>query len=310
MTNRMASMIALASTFIGDGNNGNQGGGGFGGGNDPFQQSGNNIWAQQNANNQPNQNQQGQPMAQPNMSPNGMPAGTNNPNPASTVPNQQSHIVPGQQQGQPGGQQSASPLDKFNSAPDNSNQGMPQGFMQQGQQAPAATPPEAPKNIFDTDLKGWEGVSNNVDPTAGVDPERVALALGGDQAAFMEILQQVSRSTLANAAHMSSRVAGNGVNAALEKFGTTVPGMINDHQFSNMWQGDSVMNHESSKPMVEALTAQFRGQHPNATPQQIQEHVKTYFNEFTNALKPAPTKEPDAPATGNMSVGSFFAQPQ
>lgn len=286
-------------------------GGGFGGTNThPFNAAGSNVFDQMNKSKSTADSGTNN-MQAPDMQNNGMPAGSNPPPLESMQVNQQPQWSPNQapQQGQqqPQGQtpqQGGSPLDIYNPVPDNNNQqGAPQG-----QQPPAQDQPA--KSIFDTDIKGWENVTANVDLAAGIEPEKVQAALGGDANEFMNIIQQVARTAMTQAAYMSTRVAGQGVNNSIDSFGKTVPNLINDHQFSNMWQGDSVMNHQSAKPMVDALTAQFRQQHPQATMQEVQDQVKHYMQTFTGAMsgqQQAPTENtPDAGA-GNVSLTDFFS---
>jgi hypothetical protein len=284
----------------------------FSTGSSPFQQAGGNIFESMKKNNA-NPSDTTQDMAAPNMT-NGMPAS------AGQLPN---NVVQGQQQpsnivpntpayNQTGGQQQGgSPLDIYAQKPDNVNQGGQQ------QQAPATTPQtpqqqEASKSIFDTDMKGWEGAMKNVDLVAGIEPENVQKALAGDANMFMDIIQQVSRTAMHNAAFMSTKVAGSGFNTNMENFSKTIPDMINNHQYNTMWQGDAVMNHESAQPMVQALTTQLRGQFPQATPQEIQQHVQQYFKTFSESMtgqQQQADKTQEAEVT-TSDIGNFFNNSQ
>lgn len=286
--------------------NTNQGGGGgptvsFGANSDPFSRAGTNIFDTLAAKNS-NTNQSPQGMEAP-QGQNGMPQGTNPPPLESMQANPQNQWAP--QQGQQAPQQSqtpqegGSPLDKFNPVADNN----PNNQAPQTSQAPA-------KSIFDTDIEGWGKATTNVDISSGIEPAKVQAALAGDANVFMEILNTVGRNAMNNAAHMATKAAGHGVNSRFDSFKTEMPDMINNHQFSTMWEGDKVMNHPTAAPMVQALTTQFRGQFPQATQPEIQAKVQEYMQQFgglVNAPQTPTENTPDANQQGGTSLKDFFS---
>ncbi len=281
--------------------NPNQGGGGFGANTtNPFEAAGTNVFADiaTNKSQTPGSN-----MTAPTMNNNGMPEGTSPPPLETAMPNNTSSWA---QQGgasqTPAPQSPApangggSPLDMYSTPSDNKPK--------------PNEPAEPAKSIFETDFAGWEKAASNVDLTGGLEPEKVQLALSGTpegQQAFVDIIQQVARSAMQNAMYMSTKVAGHGVKSEFENFSGNVPNLIKDHTFNTMWQGDDLMNHESAKPMVQAMTQQFRQQHPNATPEQVKEQVHHYLKTFTNAMT-GQEQAPEPPTTTGMSVSEFFGQ--
>lgn len=291
-----------------DNGNGNQVSA-FDTGGSPFQQQGSNIFDQMKKNANPNSTTDN--LKAPTMNDQGMPDSS------QSIPQQeqqQKQSQPQQSQHQEGStqQQRVSPLDKYTKKPDNDNSGMQSKSQQQApvhnQSKSQQQESQAPsKTIFDTDLKGWEGAMKNVDLVAGIEPENIQKALAGDANLFMEIIQQVARTSMHNAAFMSLKASGSGFTTGQEAFSKTIPDMITSHKFDNLWQGDSVMNHESAQPMVQALTNQLRNQYPQATPQEIQTHVQQYFEDFSASI--TGQKQQDSsnePEVTTSDIASFF----
>lgn len=274
----------------------------FGAASDPFSQAGSNIF---DSLAQRQQAQQGG-MEAPQSGPGGMPVG------AQQHPNMQSQAPNGGNMGAGmlpnGGQQSqgTSPLDNFAPKPDNDPNA-------KGEK-PAATPEQQQqeaRDLFGLGQEDFDKYTAEANYINQIDEEVATKALQGDMGALQQLLNSVARSAVSQSAFMSTRIAGQGVQNRLDKFGREVPNMINEHSTKQMFVNDSTMNHPAMKPMVESAMNAMKAQHPQASPQELHSKVKEYMNTMASVLSGNQQQEQQASQPNQQperTMSDFFQQ--
>lgn len=158
--------------------------------------------------------------------------------------------------------------------------------------APAASPLDAYKDLWQPAETDGTQQSFNLDSAkvmeaaqkanfaAGVNPELVQNALKGDVNAFLQVVNSVGQQAFAQATIASSKINEQ----QLQQFGTKqeamIPGLVKRNLVSNTLQENPLYKHEATRPLLSALEAQIASKFPNATANQITEHAQQFIAEF------------------------------
>lgn len=199
-------------------------------------------------------------------------------------PNQPAQDSTQQPQGGQQPQAPASPLDKFTELwhPKKNEKGEPV--------APAADPLRQP--VFTFDPAKIQATADQMDFTGGVDPELVSKALGGDAAAFSDVINQAIRTAVVGMTMNN----GNLINTALasnnERLTAQLPTHIKKHQLQEASPEDNpVFNHPAAQPLVQTLKQLALAKDPNARVSDINAQISQFLTGLSEAvLESDPTR--------------------
>lgn len=139
--------------------------------------------------------------------------------------------------------------------------------------------------LFTPDPVKVQEQAKTFDFTTGVDPEKVKAALGGDVAAFSEILNSAVQAGLVAATQVSTNMVNSGIVQNNQNFTKLLPTHIRTVQTAQMQSENPALSHPAVAPLVAAHKAQLLRSRPNATPEEITREVNVYFSAMAEAIK-------------------------
>ena len=195
---------------------------------------------------------------------------------------QQQVAQPGQQQPgqvqQPAGVQApagssapaASPLDAF------------AGLWQTQQQEPKADPLTAEVIPMGAEqLQALQQRVSNVNFLSGVKPESVAAALGGDQAAFMSVINSAVQAAMLQSVRVNNTMLNAAVNQRTQEIMKALPSNVQQALTANQLRQDlPIFNHPAAAPVLAALEQNLTLNQPGITPAQATQVAKSYLQNF------------------------------
>jgi len=163
-------------------------------------------------------------------------------------------------------QQEASPLDPFKDlweptkvAPDKgtpSNDGTP-------------AKPKAPD---------FAGMAKKIDFARLIPPELTTKALGGDSAAFNQILNQVTQASLGAAMRMAHQFSETNGATVEERINSSLSGRFKEFSVQNTPIKNSAAKHPALRPVVDLIKQQLTSKHPDADASEIAQHAENYVS--------------------------------
>jgi hypothetical protein len=152
-----------------------------------------------------------------------------------------------------------------------------QGGQPSGKQEPEYSSP------FDAKLEHFSGIVENQNFLQKEDAELAQKAVKGDVEALMALMNKVGQRATASASFLSTRVAHQGVNLALDQFGNKIPERMTQQAFDTMFEGPQtgVLSNPKAAAMAPTLAKQFREQYPKAPPAEIKAAVTRYLADLT-----------------------------
>lgn len=233
------------------------------------------------------------------------------PQPAPQVTQPQSGIVPGMPaqtapvnpaDGNNGLQNTApateggSPLDPYKDLYNNKNSGKEKGNG------------DPQQDILDATLEDYQSTAGKLNFTQNLDSELVGKALGGDQEAFLNVINAATQNAYAQAAYAGSQVTRTALDGRINTLKDGIPEQIRTASANaGLLEGNSQLQHPAVQPLVTALQAQFAKQYPEATPADLQKHTITYLQNIGMSVNPDTSQQQaqsDSPA--EESWGDFF----
>lgn len=195
---------------------------------------------------------------------------------------QQQAAQPGQQQPgqvqQPAGVQApagsaapaASPLDAF------------AGLWQTAQQEQKADPLTAEVIPMGAEqLQALQQRVSNVNFLSGVKPESVAAALGGDQAAFMSVINSAVQAAMLQSVRVNNTMLNAAVNQRTQEIMKALPSNVQQALTANQLRQDlPIFNHPAAAPLLSALEQNLTLNQPGITPAQATQVAKSYLQNF------------------------------
>lgn len=119
--------------------------------------------------------------------------------------------------------------------------------------------------------------------------KRVAAGGADGQTAMLEAINIAAQAALGQSATTAANLMQGALKKAEEQFVAKIPEIIRRAQTTNDLRGeDARFDNPAAKPIVQALSTQFAQKFPQATPQEITAHVKSYLTEFAQTFTPAP----------------------
>lgn len=157
----------------------------------------------------------------------------------------------------------------------------------EGEEAPTdwANPDSILPNIKVDPKKLYE-MAQRIDFSKVMNPEKVKLALSGDQAAFGEVINSAVQHAYANMAMSSTRITEAMIKQMGPKIFGALPFHIRKHVVSDTVRADNpIFNNPAAAPLLEGLEAQMRVKYPTASAKEISEKAKKYVEDFAAAAR-------------------------
>lgn len=231
--------------------------------------------AQQQQQQQPQMPAGGSPPA--SMQAQGRPANSQMPNgnPSGAQPQYQQSPQQGAQQQQAQGQES-NPLDNF--------MRLLQGAPSQRQQGQQQQKPAGPFGSIDPNaLKQQISQSNFVQ---GLDQQKVQAALGGDQQAFMDVLNGVAQSVFMQNLQMTQGLASHSANWAQEQVTSGLDSRMRDFMLKQQTpqSGNKALQHPVGQAFFKSTAQQIANANPGMNPQEVARQAEEQLIAFASSL--------------------------
>jgi hypothetical protein len=192
------------------------------------------------------------------------------------------------------GNANTSPLDVFSGIFDDTN-------TPKGGSAPQSFAPD-PKNIRE--------IASKLNFGAAITPEVITAIQGGGEGAVKALqhaMNQAGQAAFAAAVYHSGNSFNDGLTKTTEHITSKVPTVVKSQQASTLLYGQNPQfNHPAVKPLVESLRQKVETKFPDATPEEIAEATKFYFEQFHKNNTPEvadPTKQAGSGGTDWSTFG-------
>lgn len=174
----------------------------------------------------------------------------------------------------------------------------------------AANPLEQP--LFELDPAKFKERVGQMDFAAGLAPEMVQKAMGGDAQAFMEVLNAVGRKSYAEAVQIGTRLTEAGVNQRVQQLQSVLPTTLRSEQVRSHLAGSeqsAALLHPSVAPVLQQVQQQFESAYPQASAADISKMVVNYFGTMAKQVAggnaPVSTPEQQRTSAGQDFSGFF-----
>ena len=128
---------------------------------------------------------------------------------------------------------------------------------------------------------------------ANIPQDKMQAALGGDTAAFAEVINAASREAFAAAAQLSHGLIEQGVRTGAERLNGTLDSRIRNFNLKSQNTSNEALSHPAVAPMLNAVKMQIASSNPNLSPDQVQQQAEQYFTQMADVLV-APKKAAEA----------------
>ena len=170
-----------------------------------------------------------------------------------------------------------------------------------GSSAPAASPLDAFAGLWQTQqqeqktdpltaevipmgaeqLQALQQRVSNVNFLSGVKPESVAAALGGDQAAFMSVINSAVQAAMLQSVRVNNTMLNAAVNQRTQEIMKALPSNVQQALTANQLRQDlPIFNHPAAAPLLAALEQNLTLNQPGITPAQATQVAKSYLQNF------------------------------
>lgn len=165
-----------------------------------------------------------------------------------------------------------------------------------------STPP-----AFSIDPTTLDKVSGSLNFTQNVAPELMQKATSGDMAALMQIMNQVGQQAYKASISHNSALTDKFVAARSQYDFKNIGSTVKQEMTSTALQ-TSVPNasHPVVKQELRRIADAMQKQNPDASPQDIADSAKKYFNELYSAVNPGQTQQEQQAATGEQDWDKYF----
>lgn len=114
----------------------------------------------------------------------------------------------------------------------------------------------------------------------GVDPAKVQAALGGDQNAFMEVLNSVAQSAVSASVQMSHGMVEKGVQTGAERFTGDLDSRFRDFTLRNQNTDNPALKHPVGKALLSTVSKQIAEANPRMSAEEVHSHATKMFGDF------------------------------
>lgn len=177
---------------------------------------------------------------------------------------------------------------------------------------PGETPP-ANKGIFgDVDQAALQTQIKSTKFVDNIAPDRVQAALGGDQAAFMEVLNTVAQNAFAANMNLTRGMVEHGVTTGRTQIETGLDSRIRDYQIKSHTSNveNPALQHPVGKAMLASVTQQIANANPHLPPAEVTRLAEQNFLEFMKfGGQPAPSQSESTAAKGETNWLNYLDEP-
>ena len=144
----------------------------------------------------------------------------------------------------------------------------------------------SPYPVFTADPQKLMEVAKRMDFAKIIPKDKATAALGGDAAAFGEVINAVVQASFAQSTQAATHLINEATRQQHEKFVNEVlPQEVRKHTVSEAVRADNpIFSNPAAAPLLAGLESQFRVKYPNATAAEISQHAKTYLAGFATEI--------------------------
>lgn len=150
----------------------------------------------------------------------------------------------------------------------------------------------------------------NTNFAANVPQEQIAKALGGDQQAFMDVINAAAREAFAASAQLSHGLIEHGVRTGAERVNSGLDSRIRNFQLKSQNTSNEALSHPAVAPMLNAVKMQIASSNPTLAPDQVQQQAEQYFSQMADVLvapKQAAAAAAAKPKSDQTDFSSYIA---
>lgn len=136
-----------------------------------------------------------------------------------------------------------------------------------------------------TPEKITEGLGS-VNFAQSVNPEMIQKALGGDQNAFMDVLNSVARSSASAAIQMSKGMVEHGVKSGTERVTGSLDSRIRDYSLRSKTSDNPALQHPFGKAMLQTISQQIAQANPQMSADDVSKAAQEALMTFGQQLTP------------------------
>lgn len=119
---------------------------------------------------------------------------------------------------------------------------------------------------------------SKMDFSKSIDPALVAKALGGDQAAFLQVIQQATSAAFTASISATHSLVERGLKTAQTRTFERLPSELRKHSLNDASFSDNpAMNHEAIRPLLQSIQQQMAEKYPDASTKELQGMAKRYL---------------------------------
>ncbi len=146
-------------------------------------------------------------------------------------------------------------------------------------------------------------VIDKMDFTSGLNPELVQKALGGDGAAFIEVLNHVGRQGFSASFNAGENYHGNLLEQYDNSLNERLPKTFDSLQSRQFIQesDNGILNHPAVAPFVDNVRSSFEKRYPDASPREISTATANYFKSMAKQLNSSQSQSDNGNNAGNQN---------
>jgi hypothetical protein len=163
--------------------------------------------------------------------------------------------------------------------------------------------------IYNLDPAKVSESARKLDFMAGIEPATITKALGGDVAAFMDVINGAVQNSFAAATLQTGNMINTGVSTNNTRFKSTLPSQIRAVQVDQATASNPVLSHPAAAPLFNTLKSFAAAKNPNASPAEITAQVEALLTGFSEAMQagsPKAQQQAQAAKAGEQDWSSFF----
>jgi len=169
----------------------------------------------------------------------------------------------------------------------------------QGQQP--ADPLAAP--LFNTDTAKLREAVQKTDFTAGVPAEVMQKVMqGGDPQALVSLINHVAQQSLSMSLQLGTTLQEQAGQTLTKRWSEGLSSKIDDHTLRTQAPSNPVLSNPAAEGMLRMARNQFRMQHPDKSPTEINRMAEQYLTDFASSL--APGNKPSSGESSSQQQGT------
>jgi hypothetical protein len=157
------------------------------------------------------------------------------------------------------------------------------------------------------DPKKFGEASSKMNFAAGITPEQITKALGGDQQVFASILNRIAQSAFTASAQVFTGILEQGVKKNNSRWDNALDSRFRTLQINSQRPSNTALQHPAAQPMLEALKATIAAKNQNLRPDEVTAKAEEYFITLADSLAAAkPSKDTDKKAPAETDWTAYL----